>query len=84
MQASMCSCQRLFSEVALYLCPCPSTSRLHMDPMESLTTSVRHKTRPVYLAQKHERLTGAESVENGVPVRALLGGIMLGPCKQGA
>ena len=29
---------------------------------------------PVYSAQKHERLTGAESVRTGVPVETFLGG----------
>ena len=44
-----------------------------------MTTSVRHVTGLVYLAQKHERFTGAESVEFRMPVEMFLGGIVSGP-----
>ena len=83
MQPSMSFAQSLPMPASLlgsgtvYLCPCPSTSCVQLP---SMTTSVRHETSPVDSAQNHERLTGAESVETGVPVETFLGvGIMLGP-----
>ena len=57
----------LLGSGTVYLCPCPSASCVQL---QSVTTLGRHENSPVDSAQNHERLTGAEIVETGVPVKS--------------